>query len=290
MPTRARQALMGAAFGVLLLVAIWYAAHYIGVVKRADASILSGFLELGRPRLDRITIRIASLCSPGSFVILAAMPVLVALFRGRPRVAITLALILLGANETTELLKPLLAAPHDPVVGHVVSDASWPSGHATAAMSLCMCWIIAAPSRLRPAVAAIMGAFAIAVCYSFLELGWHYPSDVLGGFLVAGTWTLVAVAALITYEAHRSGLAAGERSRSFSLRQALAPAALVIVAAIVLAGVIALARPHEVADYTRAHETFVVGAAAIAALAFALASGLALILRRPADPPAAAQR
>ena len=29
-----------------------------------------------------------------------------------------------------------------------------------------------------------MAAFAIAVSYSFLELGWHYPSDVLGGFLI----------------------------------------------------------------------------------------------------------
>ena len=109
-------------------------------------------------------------------------------------------MILLCANETTELLKPLLAGPRDPVGGRRLSDASWPSGHATAAMSLCLCWVIAAPARLRPAVAAVMAAFAVAVSYSFLELGWHYPSDVLGGFLIAAVWTLLGIAALSLYE------------------------------------------------------------------------------------------
>src|SRR6201999_3106544 len=152
--------------------------------------------------------------------------VLVAFLRGRPRVAITLAVILLCANEATELLKPLLGGPRDPVPGVSLSDASWPSGHATAAMSLCLCWVIAVPARLRPAVAAIMAAFAIAVSYSFLELGWHYPSDVLGGVLVAGTWTLVGIAGLSIFEARR-GASPAETSPavrpSFSVGEALAP-------------------------------------------------------------------
>ncbi len=287
MPTRARKALAGAAIGVLLLVLIWYAAHYVGVVKRADASILSGFLQLDRPHVDRFTSFIAELCNPDPYVILVAAPVILALVRGRPRVAVVLVLILLGANETAQLLKPLLAAPHD-ATAHRIAEASWPSGHATAAMSLCMCWIIAAPSRLRPAVGAVMAAFSIAVSYSFLELGWHYPSDVLGGFLVAGVWTLLGSAALSTYEARRPALATRSRSPSFSLGEALAPTAVILAAAAALAGVIALARPSQVIDYTRVHEAFVIGAVVIAALGFTLASGLTLMLRRPASelPPA----
>src|SRR6202046_1064588 len=108
MPRRARLALSGACIGVLLLVAIWYAAHQIGFVRHADASVLNGFVGLGRPRLNRLTSAIADLCDPHPFVFLAAIPVLVALLRGRPRVAIMLAVILLCASETTELLKPLL--------------------------------------------------------------------------------------------------------------------------------------------------------------------------------------
>ncbi|MBV9819976.1 MAG: phosphatase PAP2 family protein [Solirubrobacterales bacterium] len=285
MPRRARMALIGAAAGVLLLLATWVVAHYVGPVKRADVSILSGFAELHRPRLDRITSWIADLCDPHQYVALACVPVLVALLRGRPRVAVTLGIILLGANETTQLLKPVLAAPRDPVSWSPLGDATWPSGHATAAMSLALCAVIAAPARRRPMVATAMSSFAIAVCYSFLELGWHYPSDVLGGFLVATTWTLLGVAGLSLYEARRPRpvprIAPGGGRPAFSLREALAPAAVLLALAAALAGAVALARPHEVIEYARVHSAFVVGAAAIGALGISLASGLMLVLRRP---------
>ncbi len=100
MPRRARTALIGAATGVVLLAAIWYAAHYIALGRSADASILRGFADLTRPRLDRVTNFIANLCSPNEYVFLAALPVIVALVRGRPRVAAMLAIVLLCANET----------------------------------------------------------------------------------------------------------------------------------------------------------------------------------------------
>ena len=288
-------ALTGAGIGVLLLVAVWYAAHYIAFVRHADASILSGFVGLGRPhlghlgfgqpdvgfgrpRLNVLTNAIAGLCDPKPFVVLAALPVLVAFLRGRPRVAVALVVILLCANETTELLKPLLAGPRDVLTGTPLSDASWPSGHATAAMSLCLCWVIAAPARWRPAVAAAMAAFAVAVSYSFLELGWHYPSDVLGGFLVATVWTLLAIAGLTLYEQRRPSAVADAPVR-FSLAQALGPPAVLAAGALLAAALIVIARPHEVIAYAQQHTWFVVGAGVIAALGLSLASGVMLMLR-----------
>jgi membrane-associated phospholipid phosphatase len=283
LPRRARTALIGAGLGVVLLAVTWYAAHYIAVVKRADVSILNGFAQLHRPHLDSLTNFVAQLCNPHPYVVLAAVPVLVALARRRPRVAVMVGAIMLCANETTQLLKPLLAAPRDPVWWSPISNASWPSGHATAAMSLALCAVVAAPARRRPVVAAAMSAFAIAVCYSFLELGWHYPSDVLGGFLVAATWTLLGVAGLSVYEARHpvsvSGATAAERP-AFSIGQALTPAAAMLLAVALLVGLILLARPHEVLTYARLHRTFVIGAGGIAVVSMALASGLMLTLRR----------
>jgi membrane-associated phospholipid phosphatase len=292
MPRRARLALSGACIGVLLLVAIWYAAHYIGFVRHADASILSGFVGLGHPhpgfgqshvgfgrsRLNTLTNLITGLCGPQRFVVLAALPVLVAFLRGRPRTAVMLCVILLCANETTELLKPLLAGPRDFVRVAPLSDASWPSGTATAAMTLCLCWVIAAPARWRPAVAAAMATFAVAVSYSLLELGWHYPSDVLGGFLVATTWTLLAIASLTLYEQRRPAEVAEAPGR-FSLAQALGPPAVVAAGALLAAALIVVARPHEVIDYAQQHTWFVIGATLIAALGLSLASGVMLMLR-----------
>ncbi len=204
MPNRARMALRGAAAGVVLLVMAWYLTFHLALAGRADRAILNGFGGLHRVRVDLVTNLIANLCDPKPYVFLAAIPVLVALVRRRPRVAVAAGMIMLGANLTTQLLKPLLAAPRTVAVpGFAIDAASWPSGHATAAMALALCCVLVAPARLRPAVGALMAGFAVAVCYSFLELGWHYPSDVLGGFLVASSWTLLGVGALYWLEQRR---------------------------------------------------------------------------------------
>ena len=108
-----------------------------------------------------------------------------------------LALIMVGAGETTELLKPLISSPRLITEPTVMVTGALPSGHATAAMALALCAVIAAPPRARPVVAAVMGAFTIAICYSILELGWHFPSDALAGLLVATAWSLAGMAALV---------------------------------------------------------------------------------------------
>jgi hypothetical protein len=151
-------------------------------------------------------------------------------------------------------------------------------------MSLALTSVLAAPGRLRPAVATVGAAFAVAVSYSFLALGWHYPSDVFGGFLVAATWTAAVVAALLAAEERRARQAteppSASRATRLSLRGALAPPGAALVGAVALVCVLALARPHEVVVYARAHEVFVLGATAIGALALVLATGLMLVLRR----------
>jgi membrane-associated phospholipid phosphatase len=284
MPRRAALAMLGAVAGIGLLVLTWYAAFHIGVLQRADRSILRGFSDLGRPRVDTIANRIAHLCNPNPYVYLAAAPVLTALLRRRPRAALAIGAILLGANVTTQLLKPLLAAPRPGTVidgRQLVELASWPSGHATAAMSLTLCMVLAVPSRLRPYVAAAGAAFTVAVVYSFLTLGWHLPSDVLGGFLVAATWTLAGVGGVWLSDtrvprSRRSG--SGEPH--LSLRAALGPPLVALLGALALAGLVVLARPHQVIAYAHAHAAFMVGAATIAAAALVIATGVMLAVGR----------
>jgi membrane-associated phospholipid phosphatase len=283
LPRRARMALAGAAIGVVLIALTWYLSHYVAFLRRVDVSILLGFAQLNRPRLDRLTNFIASLCDPQWYVFLAVIPLAIALARRRLRVAAMIAVVLLGANETTQLLKPLLIAPRDPVWWSPISQASWPSGHATASMTLALCTVIAAPPRWRPAAAATMVAFALAVCYSFLELGWHYPSDVFGGFLVAATWTLLGIAALSIYEARRAipaPVRGAPRPAAVSVAQALTPMGALLGVVGVCVALILLARPAPVIAFARGHEAFVLGVAAIGALGLLLAAGLTLMLRR----------
>ena len=278
------------------MVLSWVVAIHLAVGQHADQAILKGFLDLGGPRVNSLATFMARLCDPSPWIYFAAVPILVALGRRRPRVALAVAVILIGANASTQLLKPLLAAPRaQSLLGNLghVSAASWPSGHATAAMSLALAAVLAAPARWRGLMAAIGAAFAVAVSYSFLTLGWHYPSDVLGGFAIAGAWALGAVGVLFALEARRSALPpelqaaparqatpSGPAPVTSSLRRTLRPAVLALAGALGLAGLVALARPHEVVAYARAHEAMVIGAPAIALLGLLVATAVSLALRR----------
>lgn len=282
LPTRARICLAGAGLGIVLLALTWYLSHYVAFLRRVDVNILLGFAQLDRPGLDRLTNAIASSCDPRWYALLVLIPLGLALAHRRFRVAAMIAIVLLGANETTQLLKPLLVAPRDPVWWSPIGEASWPSGHATASMTLALCTVTAAPARRRPAVAAAMAAFTLAVCYSFLELGWHYPSDVFGGFLVAATWTLLGIAGLSILDARRAASEADSArpATTVSVGEALTPMAAMLAAAMLAVLLVVLVRPRAVLDYAHAHAAFVVGAGAIAGLGLLLASGLTLVLRR----------
>jgi hypothetical protein len=126
-------------------------------------------------------------------------------------------------------------------------------------MTLALCAVLVAPPALRAAAAVLGGGFAVAVGYALLVLGWHYPSDVLGGFLVAGLWASLAVAVL-----HRVEVPEPARRPAWEPIAGLGAGAAVVVA--VLLG----ARADTVALYTLERPTFVAGALAIALLALAL--------------------
>jgi membrane-associated phospholipid phosphatase len=272
---------VGAAGCVLLLATTWFAAFHLGIFRNADQSIFSGFYDLnGHGPIDWLAWHLAELCDPSPYLILVAIPIVVALASGRPRVALAVAVILLGANVTTQVLKPLLAEHRaTSLLGFTpVESASWPSGHATAAMSLALACVIASPARIRPVVGALGSLFAVAVSYSFLTLGWHYPSDVIGGFLVATTWALLAIAGLRAAESRRPWAAPGMSGGSIA--ETLGALGVTLAGAVLLAALVFVTRPHQVVSYAHAHEAFVVGATAIAACGVALSTAIVLTVRR----------
>jgi membrane-associated phospholipid phosphatase len=292
MPTRARLALLGAMTGVALLFLIWYVAFHVGVVEHSDERVLSGFADLQGRVITWLATAIANVCDPKPYVFLAGAVVLVALLLRRGRVTVAVAGILLGANATTEILKSLLVRAH-PIPINIAGTleyktSAWPSGHATAAMTLALCAVLVAQARWRPVVAAAGAAFAVAVSFAFLTLAWHYPTDVLGGYLVAATWTLIGVAAVWTADAHWPRAASRSAAVRLTARQALGPPIAAAVGALALVGLVVLARPQPVVAYAHAHKAFVFGAAAIGAFGLALATGLVLAttLRRDSDEPA----
>src|SRR3954451_18372389 len=254
-----------AALSALLLAITGVCAKLVPITQQVDAHTLQGFVGLNAPRLTPALDRVAHLAAPAPYALWALFLALVALLRGRWRVALGIPVVFFLTGYTTESLKQLLASPRvEEWLGHAqIAAASWPSGHSTAAMTMALCAVLAAPPRLRPTVAVAGGGVALACPYAILTLGWHFPSDVFGGYLVAATYVLLAVALIAASEQRwpsRRGAEAG--TRPVDLLPALVVAALGGGAAVGFA----LARPRSLVDYATAHTTFVAGAVAIAVL------------------------
>jgi membrane-associated phospholipid phosphatase len=282
-------ALRGAALCVLGLALTWVLAELVPAVHWRDAVALNDFTELGRPRVDRLANGLLDLLNPLLYTLWALLLVATALLRRRPRVALAVAIVLPAAPLSAELLKPLLAHPHAQIGYQSIGAASWPSGHATAAMTLVLCALLVAPHRLRPTVAVLGAAFAIAVGFSLLILAWHMPSDVLGGYLLAALFGSLALAALRAAE-QRGPAAARDGSESaiaplrlpearWRSEDLLAPAGIVL-GAVLATAFAALVRAGQVESFADDHRLVLVSAAGIATLAALICSSLTLALRR----------
>jgi membrane-associated phospholipid phosphatase len=170
----------------LLASAVYHSAR----VRHLDARLLAHASSDRFGTLGDLARPIADLGNPVPQVLLLIAGVAVALACGRRKPALAGVLLVIGADLTTVLLKHALAAPRpDPVLGWAqVGEDSFPSGHATAAFSMAVAWLIFVPPRWRR-ITAIVGALAsCAVAAAVVVLRHHFPSDVLGGLLVVAAW------------------------------------------------------------------------------------------------------
>jgi membrane-associated phospholipid phosphatase len=208
---------------VIGLALTWVVATLVPATHVRDAVALYDFTRLSRPSVDALANGLLHLFDPLLYALWAAALVAVALVRRRPRVALAVAVVTALAPLTAETLKPLLAHPHARIGWRYIDEASWPSGHSTAALALVLCAVLVAPVRLRPTVAALGATFAATVGCSLLILAWHMPSDVFGGYLVAGLWTALAMAALRASEtrSRSRGYARGARAMRARVPQRL---------------------------------------------------------------------
>jgi membrane-associated phospholipid phosphatase len=176
-------------------------AELVPAAQVRDAILLHRFTLISGPHVESAAKLVLHLLSPLPLAFWGIALVAYALGQGRRREALAVALVVALAPLSADLLKPLLAHPHANAGGVHINPASWPSGHATAALALALCAVLVAPARARVPVAIAGGAFALTVGCALLIRAWHMPSDVLGGYLMAALWTALAVA----------GLRAGER-------------------------------------------------------------------------------
>jgi hypothetical protein len=101
----------------------------------------------------------------------------------------------------------------------------------------------------------------------------------VGGFLVAGGWTGLVVAALRAAAARRPP-ATEDGPSPRTVAAALVPVGAVVAALIATASVLVIADSTKALDYAAGHTTFMVGAAVIALGAMGMSAVASLALAR----------
>lgn len=269
----------------LLLLGLAYgspAARYL------DATALESSVALG-PRGGSLPDRIVQLGDPAVVIVIGAVLAGVALLRGRPRMAALVVALVGLTSVSSQVLKALLAYPRyeGAVAGAHVDPEAFPSGHSTAAMTLALCLILVSPARLRPLAALVGSGLALAVAFSVIALGWHFPSDAVGGFLLASGWAFALLALLGVVErrlparaartrASAAVRAATERTAALGLTAVAAGGVLVVA----LAAVAVLVQPGGLLGFAERHTALAVVAPSVALAAAVLLSGVAVLSRR----------
>lgn len=188
-------AALGAVFCALAVVGLMLVVYHLPGPQRLDATALHGFTTLEGGLFGKVALAVVMV---GGIVPLGLLLIPLYVWGGRwgrrPETIAAIAVVVL-ANLTTQAMKILLAHPRfQPVLGsHQVNAASFPSGHATSAMSMAVAALLVVPPRLRRPTAIAGAVFVFAVSFSVLVLAWHFPSDVLGGLLVATGYGFAAV-------------------------------------------------------------------------------------------------
>ena len=267
-----------------LLISLWcavaFVAAYVAFVhvpemRAVDLRVLEGFMGLSTLPGAQFGDDIVLLFDPAPFAALVLGIVAAAFLLGRPKAGLLAAGAMLAANVSTQVLKPLLAIQRDFPFDHAMGPEAYPSGHTTAVMSFALALVIIAPPRLRALAATLGGVLTVVTVFSIMMLGWHYPSDIVGGLLVATFWACLAVIPL------RAEL------RAPTLRASARAGAVLLGGAALLV----LTRPAAAVDYAAANTTWVLGAVAIAAAALVLSGSVpaptaARPRRRPGSPHA----
>ncbi|PJI39585.1 phosphatase PAP2 family protein [Ferrovibrio sp.] len=140
---------------------------------------------------------------PLTFITLAGIVYL--LLRRRLRTALFLFAAIAGGQLLSSLLKLGFDRPRPDLVPHGASvyTASFPSGHAmmTAIVYLTLAALLARSEsrrRIKTFLLLLAATVTLLVGISRVYLGVHWPSDVLGGWMIgsawaAGCWTLVVL-------------------------------------------------------------------------------------------------
>lgn len=158
---------------------------------RYDDPILLGIHRHASPLVDRLMEGITAFGSPLLMSVLCAAIVALLLWQKRRGDAAFFAFAVIGAGLLNLLAKAFFGRARPELWLSIAprSDFSFPSGHAMGTMAVaCAVVMLARTPRSRVLAITLGIVFVVAVGFSRLYLGVHFPSDILGGWLASLAW------------------------------------------------------------------------------------------------------
>lgn len=184
-----------AGFAVVLVLAYW-----VGPAERLDRTVLDALSTRPGTLLNEVAyVGFQVVDFRPAWVLAGALAVLIALAQWRVRDAVLAAALIAGTGVLVLALKALLTNPrYQPVP--VGSDAypwkeAFPSGHSAGSLAWSLAFLSVVPRSWRRPTAIAGAVFTLYISFGVLALNYHYPSDVLAGWLLAAGWWLFLLAA-----------------------------------------------------------------------------------------------
>jgi undecaprenyl-diphosphatase len=150
---------------------------------------------LGPAWVEELMRDITAFGGTGPLAFITAAGVLYLLLRKRLRTALFLFAAIAGGQLLSSLLKHGFDRPRPDLVPHgmQVYTASFPSGHAmmTAVVYLTLAALLARSEsrrRIKSYLLLLAASVTLTVGVSRVYLGVHWPSDVLGGWMIGSAW------------------------------------------------------------------------------------------------------
>lgn len=197
------------------LVALGFAGILVGLAVFGSLAVeirgqeLSALDAVATPFLhDRASPTLDAIMNAATFVgsDFAILPILlvtlaILVWRGRVREAVFLGVAVAGSVALNGVMKLFFQRPRPKLPwGHVLPDYSFPSGHAMNSLVFYLAVALLAWALLgrRIGVLAVTVALGLAlvVGISRIYLGYHYFTDVVGGFAAGLVWILLVGGAL----------------------------------------------------------------------------------------------
>jgi len=191
-----------AAVIVTVLFGVLASEVHEGETQHFDDALRMTVYGVASPRATTVLHAITQLGSPLFLLPMTIVFALIFLRQRRIRGAILLTATMVGVSLLNWILKAVFQRPRPlPFFGLTVpASYSFPSGHSLAAFCFYGALAALVTARLRSVFwSAVVWAGAVviivAVGFSRLYLGVHYPSDIIGGYATGFVWVLTVASA-----------------------------------------------------------------------------------------------